>query len=171
MTTRTRNWLIGLLALLSLRDRRLRTLWAEMRAYVRGLPGLMARPLPDALAAQAPRAADLQVPEAAVRRLADAAALFERRSPVGLCLRRSLLRYHFLGRAGVPLVVHFGARFVNGQPDRTLTGHAWVTRDGKPYYEDGENYRGFTVMLVYPAGEGPRDDAGQGHLGHRSPSA
>ena len=35
-------------------------------------------------------------------------------------------------------------------PDRDLAGHAWVTLNGRPYYEDGENYRGFTVMLQHP---------------------
>jgi hypothetical protein len=140
--TRLRHGLTGLLALLSLADPRRRALWAEMRAYVRGLPAV--------LAAHTPAAADLPLPPPAVRRLADAAALFERGSPLGLCLRRSLVRYHFLRRAGVPLVVNFGVRFKHNEPERDLTGHAWVTLDGRPYYEDGENYRGFTVMLQHP---------------------
>lgn len=150
MLHRLKNWLTGLAALVSLLDPRRRALWAEMRAYVRGLPAALRAPLPAALAAQTPPAVDLRLPPAAIRQLADAVALFERRSPLGLCLRRSLLRYHFLRRAGVPLVVHFGARFTGRTPDRDLAGHAWVTLDNSPYFEDGENYRGFTVMLQHP---------------------
>ena len=70
-----------------------------------------------------------------------------------MCLRRSLVRYHFLRRAGLPLVLNFGTRFKGGVADREITGHAWVTLDGKPYFEDGENYRGFTVMLKHPQSE------------------
>jgi hypothetical protein len=150
MLTRLRHWLTGLLALLALGDPGRRALWAEMRAYVRGLPAALAGPLPAVLAAHTPPAADLHLSPGTVRLLADASALFERRSPLGVCLRRSLVRYHFLRRAGVPLVVNFGARFKDKSPDRDVTGHAWVTLDGQPYYEDGENYRGFTVMLQYP---------------------
>jgi hypothetical protein len=127
-----------------------RQLWAEMRAYVRHMPAALANPLPQVLAAQTPATADLGRPAAEVRLLADAAALFERRSPLGVCLRRSLVRYHFLRRAGIPLTINFGARFKGGVADREVTGHAWVTLDGTPYFEDGENYHGFTVMLKYP---------------------
>ena len=153
MLTRIRNLLTGLAALLSLGDPRRRALWGEMRAYVRGLPNALAAPLPAVMAAQTPRTADLSMPAGTVRLLADAAALFERRSPLGVCLRRSLVRYHFLRRAGVPLVVNFGARFKDKTPDRAVTGHAWVTLNGTPYYEEGENYRGFTVILRHPDAE------------------
>jgi hypothetical protein len=114
------------------------------------MPAALAGPLPTALAAQTLAGTDLSMPPDTVRLLADAAALFERRSPLGLCLRRSLLRYHFLRRAGLPLVLNFGARFKAGVADRQVSGHAWVTLDGEPYYEDGDNYQGFTVMLRYP---------------------
>ena len=148
---RGRHWRLGLSALVSLvTSPTRRKVWSELRAYERGLPALLAGPLAPALAAQTPARVDLTVPADEVRRLADAAALFERRSPLGLCLRRSLARYHFLRRAGVPLVINFGARFKGGEADRQVTGHAWVTLEGQPYYEDGENYQGFTVMLRFP---------------------
>lgn len=150
MLTRIRNLLTGLIALLSLVDPGRRALWAEMRAHVRGLPAALAAPLPEVLAAQTPVTADLRLPPDRVRVLADAAALFERRSPLGVCLRRSLVRYHFLRRAGVPLVVNFGAQFNDTAPNRDVTGHAWVTLNGQPYYEEGDSYRGFLVMLRYP---------------------
>jgi hypothetical protein len=147
---RIRNLLTGLAALFWLARPTYRRLWAEMRAYVRGLPATLEGPLPAALRAQTPARADLDLPERDVRVLADAAALAERGSPLGLCLRRSLVRYHFLRRAGVPVAVQFGARFTGGQADRDVTGHAWVTLNGEAYHEAGENYRGFTVMLTHP---------------------
>jgi hypothetical protein len=133
-----------------------RELWAEMRRYAGGLPAALEAPLPQAVAAQTPATADLGLPPAAVRDLADAVALFDRRSPLGLCLRRSMLRYHFLRRVGVPLVLNFGAQFKGGQADREITGHAWVTLDGRPYHEDGENYQGFTVMMRIPEDAPPQ---------------
>ena len=132
-------------------DRKRRTLFGEMRAFAQVLPGLLKGPLPAALEPLTPAAAGTHQAEHIVRNLADLTALLDRRSPLGLCLRRSLMRYHFLRRSGVPVVVHFGAKFVNGQADRDITGHAWLTLDGLPYFESGENWRGFTVMLSYPA--------------------
>jgi hypothetical protein len=131
-------------------DARLRRLLAEMRAFCDSLPGRLARPLPQALAELTPPAADLRWPADIVRRLADLAALLDRRSPLGVCMRRSLTRYHYLRRAGLPVAVQFGARYVAGKPDREITGHAWLTLDGQPYFEAGENYRGFTVMYAFP---------------------
>ena len=142
LLTRARHLGTGLTALLALADPAQRRLWGEMRAYVRRLPALLSSPLPAVLAAQTPAAADLTLPEPTLRRLADAAALFE---------RRSLVRYHYLRRAGVPLTLNFGARFKAGQADRDITGHAWVTLNGAAYHEDGENYQDFVTMLKYPA--------------------
>jgi hypothetical protein len=50
----------------------------------------------------------------------------------------------------VPVVLQFGAKLVAGKPDRAIHGHAWLTLDGEPYYEAGENYRGFAVMFSFP---------------------
>jgi hypothetical protein len=117
---------------------------------LRELPKNLAAPLPAVMAAQTPATADLAAHPAALRKLADSAALLDRRSPLGVCLRRSMVRYHYLRRAGVPLTINFGARFKAGQADRDVTGHAWVELEGQPYYEDGENYKGFTTMLRFP---------------------
>jgi hypothetical protein len=151
MLTRLRNLLLFLSTVVLLLHPARRRLWREMRAYLRRLPAALAAPLPAALAAQTPAAVDISEEHDALRRLADSAALLDRRSPLGLCLRRSLVRYHYLRRAGLPLEIRFGARFTGGHADRDVTGHAWVELDGEPYYEDGENYSGFTVMLRYPA--------------------
>jgi hypothetical protein len=150
MLTRARHAGLALHALWSLRRASHRLVWQEARAFLRALPAALDQPLPAALAAHTPPGADLGLPEAELRSLVDAAALLERGSPLGLCLRRSLARYHFLRRAGLPLVIHFGARRVPGQPSPGIAGHAWVTLHGQPYHEDGPNYRGFAVMLTYP---------------------
>lgn len=155
MLARLRHLWLALTTLpLLLFDARARRLFAEMHTFARRLPQTLNAPLPEALATLTPLTSNLQPPTSSLRRLADLTALLDRRSPLGLCLRRSLVRYHFLRRAGVPLTLNFGARFKGGQPDREITGHAWVTLDGQPYFEDGENYRGFTVMLKYPQGDG-----------------
>ncbi|MCI0398579.1 MAG: lasso peptide biosynthesis B2 protein [Chloroflexi bacterium] len=130
-----------------------RALLQEMRAFVRQLPDRMRVPLPEVMAqltAEDSPARPEKEQERVIRDLADLATLLERRSPLGVCLRRSLTRYYFLRRAGLPVAVHFGARFVDGKPDRAITGHAWLTLDGKAYYEPGVNWRGFTVVFSFP---------------------
>ncbi len=154
MLARLRHWLWGLSALPGLLlDERQRRLFVEMRVFARQLPQVLAVPLPQALATLAPPASDLGLPTSTVRRLADLTALLDRRSPFGLCLRRSLIRYHFLRRTGLPVEVRLGARFKAGQPDREVTGHAWVMLNGAPYFEEGENWQGFTVMFSFPTPE------------------
>ena len=105
--------------------------------------------------------------ETAVRRLAELASLLERRSPVGKCLRRSLLRYHYLRRVGVPLELRLGARTSDGVdalPDRRLEAHAWVTLNGEPYHEAARNVEGYTVVYEWPrqAPEREKDPARTG---------
>jgi hypothetical protein len=133
-------------------DARQRALLAEMRAFGRALPAILSAPLTEALRALMPQhSSPNPLNENSIRTLADLAALLDRRSPLGLCLRRSLTRYHFLRRAGIPVVLQFGARFSSGQPDRDINGHAWLTLNDAVYYEDDENWRGFTMMFAFPA--------------------
>jgi hypothetical protein len=47
------------------------------------------------------------------------------------CLTRTLTRYYFLRRVGVPLTLCFGV----GWPDGTPAGHCWLLRDGEPFLE------------------------------------
>lgn len=127
---------------------------SEMRAFCRALPQKLSGNLTAALQQLTPP----QQPEAheglnTLRKLADFAALLERNSPLGLCLRRSLTRYYFLRRAGLPVAVQFGAKFSSGQPDRNVNGHAWLTLNGQPYFEETEDWRGFTVMFGFPTVE------------------
>jgi hypothetical protein len=125
-----------------------------MAAFGRRLSHELEAPLPTAMSRLTPPAAEHRPAasdELTLLRLADLAALNGRRTGLGLCLRRSLIRYHYLRRAGLPVTIHFGARFVEGKPDRQVTGHAWLTLDGRPYHEAGGNWRGFTVMISFPA--------------------
>jgi hypothetical protein len=45
-----------------------------------------------------------------------------------LCLRQSLALYRTLTQMGYPVEIHFGVR----KDDKTLSGHSWVTMEGKP---------------------------------------
>ena len=136
-----------------------RQLLAEMRQLGRELPLLLQKPLPKAMAELemmngAERPFPLP-PETKTRQLADLAALLDRRSPLGLCLRRSLLRYRYLHALGVPVIVLFGAKFAPGElpEQKKVTGHAWLVLGERPYHEDDENWQGYTVMLRWPKGE------------------
>lgn len=123
-----------------------RRLLGEVLALARRLPGILEQPLPVALAALTPELGAEPLEAETTRRIIDALTGFGAGRPLGICLRRSLLRYYFLRRAGLPLVVHFGARRkVDG-----IGGHAWLTLHGQPFHEHPENYQGFTLMFSYP---------------------
>ncbi len=131
-----------------------RVLFAEMRHFCHTLPAQLQSPLPQALAqldGDISHQTGINIAEKRIRELADLAALTNIRSPLGLCLRRSLTRYAFLRRADVPVVLQFGARFTGQKADRDVTGHAWLTLNGRSYYESEENYRNFTVMFRWPS--------------------
>ena len=85
-----------------------------------------------------------------MRRLVDAVSAWHLRSPLGICLRRSLLRYYFLRESGLSVSIVFGARLKSEQEGGGLGGHAWLILNGSPYYEDPQDYKGFAVMYTYP---------------------
>lgn len=129
-----------------------RALLARMLAFSQMLPAHFNQPLPQMMAHLTPAApSDLQnlTPDD-IRRLADAVAAWHFRSPLGICLRRSLLRYHFLRQAGLPVSIVFGARLKGASEGGGLGGHAWLTLDGLPYYENAQDYSGFAEMYIYP---------------------
>lgn len=130
-----------------------RRLLAQMIRLGRSLPGRFDRPLPALLAELTPAPAVSTLPPADIRRLADAVAAWQWRSPLGLCLRRSLLRYYFLRQTGLPVVIVFGARLKSGREGGGIGGHAWLTLGGQPYHESPADYQGFTVMYSYPPQE------------------
>ena len=134
-----------------------------MIAFSRNLPSQFDRPLPVMMAQLTPpssagssKPARLKnsrsesLTEAEIRQLADAVAAWHLLSPLGICLRRSLLRYHFLRTVDIPVTIVFGARLKDSAGGGGLGGHAWLTREGITYYEDPEAYRGFVPMYVYP---------------------
>lgn len=51
---------------------------------------------------------------ATIRTMVDATTAFGAGRPLGISLRRSLLRYYFLRRAGLPLVIHFARQAGRG---------------------------------------------------------
>ena len=123
-----------------------RRLWREARALARTLPGRLEQPLPAAMQALTPAVSPPSLSADAIRQIVDAVAAWGGGRPLGICLRRSLLRYYFLHRAGLRVVVNFGAR----RRGDALNGHAWLTLHGEPYHEQPEHYHPYTVMWSYP---------------------
>lgn len=58
------------------------------------------------------------------------------------CLKRSLLLYHFLGQAGLPVEINFGIQKTND----SLEGHAWLTRGGEVYLDSEERTSDYEVI-------------------------
>ncbi len=129
-----------------------RAMTAEIQALQAAMPARYeALALPDFLAWLTPQRADWAGrSEEAVRELVDALALLDHSSPFGLCLRRSLLRYHFLRRVGLPVGIVFAMRKRQTHEPSGLAGHAWNILDGEPYHEREENMRGFTEVYRWP---------------------
>jgi hypothetical protein len=131
-----------------------RKLLRRMVAFSRALPGRFSQPLPAMLSQLTPVAptptqhVTLSTDE--IRQLSDAVAAWHLSSPLGICLRRSLLRYYFLREANLPVQIVFGARLTGRQVERQLGGHAWLTLHGAPYYEQPGDYEGFMEMYRYP---------------------
>lgn len=119
----------------------------ETLALARELPGRLDQPLPAALQALTPAVQPQFLSPECMRQIVDALTALGAGRPLGICLRRSLLRYYFLRRAGLPLVIHFGARRLGDD----IAGHAWLTLDGQPYHENPEHTQGHTLMWSYPS--------------------
>ena len=128
-----------------------RKLLRQMVAFGRALPDKFNQPLPEMMAQLTPD--PLPQPLASpnqVRRLSDAVAAWQLKSPLGICLRRSLIRYHFLRQAGQPVQIVFGARIKSQTEGGGVGGHAWITLNGQPYHENPQDYANFAQMYVYP---------------------
>ncbi|RMG89001.1 MAG: hypothetical protein D6706_22170 [Chloroflexi bacterium] len=153
LSTRIRHLFLLVRALPLLRHRENRILLAEMRRFCRHLPVLLENSIPEAMSMVTPHEKRPFLPdETTTRHLADLAAVLERKSPLGLCLRRSLVRYHYLRQLGLPLILRFGAKLTHANQQPSLTGHAWLTLNNRPYFEPEENWREFTVTLSWPPG-------------------
>ena len=125
----------------------------RMIRFSRDLPAQFDQPLPQMMTGLTPARGSSAVDPDTIRRLADAIAAWDYRSPLGICLRRSLLRYHFLREAGEPVGIVFGARLKQQTEGGGLGGHAWLTLNGQPYHENPQDYDGFVPMYVYPPDE------------------
>ena len=132
-----------------------RELLARMLAFSRALPQQFNQPLPQMMVQLTPTGNSIAagLSPAEIRRLADAVAAWQLNSPLGICLRRSLLRYHFLREAGLPVGIVFGARLKDSREGGGIGGHAWLTLNDTPYYENPADYAGFVVMYKYPNDE------------------
>lgn len=127
-----------------------RALLNRMVAFSRRLPHQFDQPLPAMMARLTPPSTTPSLPYDEIRRLADAVAAWHLCSPLGLCLRRSLLRYYFLREAGLPVQIVFGARLKQTQAGSGIGGHAWLTLDGAPYHEHPGDCQDFAQIYVYP---------------------
>jgi hypothetical protein len=61
------------------------------------------------------------------------------------CLRQSLVLYRELSRMGYPAVIHFGIQ----RQRQDLSGHSWVTLNGKPVAEHVP-LKDFSTVYSYP---------------------
>jgi hypothetical protein len=65
------------------------------------------------------------------------------------CLRRCVVLYHLLRRAGRPVALRIGVRKGAGSP---LEAHAWLVKDGAPYLEgDPAHSARYTEIATFPA--------------------
>ena len=62
------------------------------------------------------------------------------------CLKKSLILYHFLKKAGMNVVIHFGVR----KRDGALDGHSWITKKGKRIYDNLDTVDDFSITYSYP---------------------
>ena len=130
----------------ALADGRQRRFVQEVLTLARQLPDLLEQPLPAALQTLTPATGPQFLDADTMREIVDALTAFGAGRPLGICLRRSLLRYHYLRRNGLPVVIHFGARRLGDD----IAGHAWLTLYGQPYHEKPEHVLLHSLMWSYP---------------------
>lgn len=64
------------------------------------------------------------------------------------CLRRAVVLYYLLRKAGRPVELVIG---VKHDPEGAVSAHAWLVRDGKPYLEnDLEHPSRFNEIARFP---------------------
>jgi hypothetical protein len=65
------------------------------------------------------------------------------------CLRRGVVLYHLLRRAGRPVELHIGVR---KDAAGALAAHAWLVKDAAPYLEpEAARSTGFSEIASFPA--------------------
>ncbi|MDZ7859133.1 MAG: lasso peptide biosynthesis B2 protein [Candidatus Krumholzibacteriota bacterium] len=65
------------------------------------------------------------------------------------CLKRSLLLFRFLRYYGQPVIINFGVKWEDGN----LTGHSWLSLNGKPYMEPDGKVEEFSLFFSIPETE------------------
>jgi hypothetical protein len=126
-------------------------LLAEALRLHHAIPGWMTAPLPTTMQRLTPALGE-PLPLSEYQRrthLIDATVHLDQTVPLGICLRRSLVRYILLRRAGLPVTIIFGARPTQ-KAATGLAAHAWLELDGQPWMEAPENVQGFAIMYRYP---------------------
>jgi len=81
------------------------------------------------------------------------------------CLRRSLVLYHFLRKAGIDVQICFGVRYEEKSPNRdatkTFEGHAWLLYKGEIFLERNDDIvKAYTVTYRFPEQERLKQQAG-----------
>ena len=118
-------------------DPNLRPLIADVRHLLVDMPSRYdTLSLPAFLAELTPASPDLsEIAIDDLRRLVDAMARLYRRHTFGLCLRRSLLRYHFLRRAGLPSrwcwAPAYGRTLPVAMASPAMPGPHWMASPGR----------------------------------------
>lgn len=64
----------------------------------------------------------------------------------GDCLPRSLTLYYFANKYGFPVRLHCGVQRTGG----SLKGHAWISLNGKPFFEPGNPEDTYSITLTFP---------------------
>ncbi|MCP3956977.1 MAG: lasso peptide biosynthesis B2 protein [bacterium] len=63
------------------------------------------------------------------------------------CLKRSLVLFRLLRRAGHPAVIRFGV----AKDGEDVTGHSWLEQSGELIAEKSDPYESFAVIYSYPS--------------------
>jgi hypothetical protein len=109
--------------------------------------GVHLRPLPEALGWLTPRrVSERPLPPERVLHLTG--LLLDRRlfGIRATCLLRSMVLYRFLRESGVAVRLHLGVR----SDGDALTGHAWLTLDGRAWLEAADPGKRFVEVVCYP---------------------
>ncbi len=67
------------------------------------------------------------------------------------CLKRSLVLYHFLRKAGFSVRICFGVRFPSKEEKNKLEGHAWLVYNGEMFLEKSvETTKTYKITYCFP---------------------
>jgi hypothetical protein len=82
-----------------------------------------------------------------------------------ICLKRSLVLYHFLRKYGMYVTVCFGVRYKNERSGnvevKKMEGHAWLTCNGDIFMEkNAEETKTYRMTYCYPKNEDDTKEKG-----------